>query len=159
MKRAVTMVSLLVLGGGLALCGGGCAGRHRAQGPLDVAVGAWQQGSGQAVWTPSDGGGEVVVDLHWWEDSAGSCRLEVSKAGLPFLSLQVSPEGWSVTPPSGRRRSGRAPVPIRAGWLQLACVLAGRSPRPPWQWQPTAAGTQALRRVDDPERWEVMVDR
>lgn len=145
-----------LVAGVLAAWLSGCALPERSSSSQPPDFQRWIAHAAQAVWHNA-GDTEVVVDLHWWLDGAGSCRLEVSKAGLPFLSVMIDPRHWEVTGMDGRRRAGRQPLPSRAGWLQLAQALASGTVQTPWTWQVTAPGRYRLDHAGGKERWDVVL--
>lgn len=112
-----------------------CGCRTAPHPRIDTSAPGWTQRSGQAVWTPARGAGEVVIDLHVWNRAGSECLLDVSKAALPFVLAHVSAERWRIEAASGQRHSAPGTPPARVGWLQLARALAGQPPAAPWHFE------------------------
>lgn len=112
-----------------------CACRTTSTPRIDTSAPGWTQRSGQAVWTPARGAGEVVIDLHVWNRADGECLLDISKAALPFVLAHVTTNHWRIEAAAGQRHAASGTPPARIGWLQLARSLAGQPPAAPWQFE------------------------
>jgi len=131
-----------------------CACRTVPLPRIDTSAPGWTQRSGQAVWTPARGAGEVVIDLHVWNRADGECLLDVSKAALSFVLAHVTTDTWRIEAATGQRHSARGTPPARIAWLQLARALAGQPPAAPWQFEPRGSGAWRLANPQTGERFD-----
>lgn len=115
----------------------------------------WQRRSGQFAWMPERGGAEIVADFDLWFTPSGRCWMEVSKAGLPFLTVQLERDAWRIkAAAAGRSLSRKGEATAGAGWLQLARCLGGGRPAPGWRWQTGADGAWVLEHASTGEHME-----
>ncbi|MBI3876837.1 MAG: hypothetical protein HY300_12950 [Verrucomicrobia bacterium] len=121
---------------------------------IDTSAPGWTQRSGQAVWTPARGAGDVVIDLQVWNRTDGECLLDVSKASLSFVLAHVTGDNWRIETASGQRHSARGKPPARVGWLQLARSLSGLPPAAPWQFERHDSGAWRLTNSQTGERFD-----
>ncbi len=121
-----------------------CACRTGPLPRIDTSAPGWTHRSGQAVWTPGRGAGEVVIDLEVWNRAEGDCLVDVSKAGLSFVLAHVTPGTWRIEAATGQRHAAPGAPPARVGWLQIARALAGQPPAAPWQFERREAGAWRL---------------
>lgn len=121
---------------------------------IDTTAPGWTQRSGQAVWTPGRGAGDVVIDLQVWNRADGECLLDVSKASLSFVLAHVTGDTWRVEAATGQRHSARGQPPARVGWLQLARALSGQPPAVPWQFERRDPGAWRLTNPQTGERFD-----
>jgi hypothetical protein len=131
-----------------------CACRTPPAERIDTFTPDWTQRSGQAVWTPGRGAGEVVIDLHVWNRDGGESLLDVSKASLPFVLVHVTAHRWRIEAADGQRHAAPGTPPARVGWLQLARALAGQSPTSPWQFERRDAEAWRLSNPKTGERFD-----
>ena len=131
-----------------------CACRTAPLPRIDTSAPGWSHRSGQAVWTPGRGAGDVVIDLEVWNRAEGDCLVDVSKAGLSFVLAHVTCGTWRIEAATGQRHSAPGNPPARVGWLQLARSLAGQPPAAPWQFERREAGTWRLTHPQTGERFE-----
>ncbi len=131
-----------------------CACRTAPLARIDTSAPGWTQRSGQAVWTPARGAGDVVIDVQVWNRADGECLLDVSKASLSFVLAHVTATDWRIEAASGQRHSARGKPPARVGWLQLARALSGQAPAAPWQFERREAGAWRLTNQQTGERFD-----
>lgn len=131
-----------------------CACRTTQPERIDTSAPGWTQRAGQAVWTPSRGAGEVVVDLQVWHRTGDECLLDVSKASLPFVFAHVTGGTWRIETASGQRHSARGVPPASIGWLQLSRSLGGQFPVAPWQFDRVDTGVWLLTNPHTGERFD-----
>ncbi|MFA6544654.1 MAG: hypothetical protein WCS99_09535 [Limisphaerales bacterium] len=131
-----------------------CACRTAPLPRIDTSAPGWNQRSGQAVWTPGRGAGDVVIDLEVWKRADGECLLDVSKAGLSFVLAHITADTWRIESATGRRHSAHGNPPARVGWLQLARALAGPPPAAPWQFERRDGGAWRLTNPKTGESFE-----
>ncbi len=84
--------------------------------------------------------------------------MEVHKAGLPFLNVQVEPDAWRIeSATTGRSRVRSGPPSSKIVWLQLAQCLSDLPPGDGWIWRENSDGTWSLETRHTGERMEGFV--
>ncbi len=131
-----------------------CACRTTPPTRIDTSAPGWTQRSGQAIWTPARGAGDVVIDMQVWNRTGGECLLDVSKASLSFVLAHVTAGTWRIEAATGKHHSARGNPPARVGWLQLARSLSGQTPATPWQFERRDSGAWRLTNPKTGERFD-----
>ena len=117
----------------LIICG--CAGLSRSLPPVDLKQPGWVVHQGQAVWklphSQRDVAGDVTVALGPDDRSF----VQFSKTPFPLVIGQTTAKRWQVEfPPQNKHYIGSGAPPLRAMWLYLPRVLAGKPPPAKWTW-------------------------
>ena len=128
--------------------------------PLNFSEPGWKLHEGQVAWQSRRGAPEIIAEFHAGIHPDGRCWLEVSKAGLPFLTAQTDATGWQIhSVMENRRHAGRGAPPARVGWFQFVRCLAGQPPAANWTWERRETGTWRLANPSTGERMEGVLTR
>ena len=120
------------------------AGCRTAPAPLpaiNLSEAGWKLRDGQALWRSAKDApeiaGEVTLALH----PDGRSWVQFTKTPLPFLSAEITKEGWRIEfIPERRVFFGRGVPPARLLWLHLARALNGLAPPAPLRFEKSADG-------------------
>lgn len=122
---------------------------------VDVSEPGWTMVEGQAVWRTRSGAPEIVAEFQGSFHSDGRRWLEVSKAGLPFMTVRADSLSWEIRTSMRKQRfAGRGAPTHRSGWLQLSTCLAGQRPARQWAWVRRADGGWRLSNASTGEQIE-----
>ncbi|HEY6169402.1 MAG TPA: hypothetical protein VI454_15275 [Verrucomicrobiae bacterium] len=128
--------------------------------PLDLSEPGWQSREGQVVWQSRGGAPELIAEFHIETHRDGRCWLQISKAGLPFLTAQSDSTGWQIhSVTENRRHAGRGAPPVRVGWFQLVRCLDGQPPAAGWVWERHEGEAWRLANPFSGERMEGVLTR
>lgn len=111
--------------------------------------------TGQAVWRPAAGAGEVAGELLVVTQADGALLVEFAKPPHSLAQARLSAAGWELTLPGRRPLRGRGAPPVRPVWPALLTWL--RDGQIPAGWQadgPAADGSWRLDNEATGERLE-----
>lgn len=108
--------------------------------------------TGQAVWRPAAGAGEVAGELLVVTQADGARLVEFAKPPHSLAQARLGAAGWEFTAPGRRVLRGRGTPPGPPVWPALLLWL--RNGEPPTGWQAEGPAADGSWRLENPATGE-----
>lgn len=108
--------------------------------------------TGQAVWRPAAGAGEVAGELLVVTQADGVRLVEFAKPPHSLAQARLGASGWEFTAPDRRVLRGRGAPPGQPVWP--AVLLWLRDGQPPAGWQAEGPAADGSWRLENPATGE-----
>ncbi|HTD68151.1 MAG TPA: hypothetical protein VK846_16625 [Candidatus Limnocylindria bacterium] len=105
---------------------------------VNLSEPGWTLYQGQALWRSRQDVPEIAGEIFFATHTGGRTVLQMTKAPLPFVTVQTSGESWQIEfVPQQRRFSGKGTPTPRLLWIHLARALNGTTPPVPLKFAQT----------------------